>query len=366
MLLLAALTACEAEKEPLLPPSTGSIRVYTGIQSGANAPADTQQGEQLKARLIFWREGNYKNSILQGSWPTTPPYLVAEPEEGIDFYRVTNGIPYDTKHSYPVGGAHVHLTGFAPADLTSDDNYRTLLVPLEMQTGKVDFLSGDGNNKRVGTAKNPFEEGSEAEKKEKQLEFCHLTSKVLVEARRDASMQQRIAVRNVKAKLKKVEELPVQVPASFKWQVKDKANEAGGYYPERAESLPDGISLEAIKDALIVMGINQKVDSCYVYATGDHFHKGVTEDKEGKIKLTMDIEAELIPFKDGDFAYDQLTKRNWPDATVTIDTKTGNALHMGYAYKVIITFNISDIRLQGMEVDWYDGGKHFIPITPEE
>lgn len=366
VILVAALTACETEKDQLLSPSTESIRVYTGIQSGADVLAAPLQGEQLKACLVFWREGIYRDYILEDSWPLNSPYLVAKPEEGIDFYRVANGIPYDTKHSYPVGGAHVHVTGFAPADLEKTDNYQTLLVPQTMQTGKVDFLSGDGSKARTGTAEQPFEKGTEAEKKAKQLEFCHLTAKVLVEARRDASMLQRIGVRNVKVTLKQVEGQPVKVPASFKWEVTDKANEAGGYYPERAITLPDGIKLEAVKDGMIVIGVNQKVDSCYVYAAGKHYHQGESTSEVGQIDLLMDIEAELIPFKDGDFAYDQLTPRTWTNQKVMIQSTTGNSLHMGYAYKVIITFSISDIRLQGMEVEWSDGGKHFIPITPEE
>lgn len=366
VLLLATLTACEAEKDQLLPPSAGNIRVYTGTQSGADISAGTLQGEQLKACLIFWREGNYKDYILQGNWPANPPYLVAHPEEGIDFYRVANGIPYDTKHSYPVGGAHVHVTGFAPVDLETEDNYRTLLVPEAMQTGEVDFLSGDGSKARTGTAEKPFEKGTEDEKKAKQLEFCHLTAKVLVEAKRDVSMAQRIGVQNVKVTLKEVQAQPVQVPASFKWKVTDKPNEAGGYYPERVVAPSGGIKLEAIKDGMIIMGVNQKVDSCYVYAAGEHYHPGETEGGGGNITLAMDIEAELIPYKDNNWAYEQLTKRTWDNQEVTITSKTGDALHMGYAYKVIITFSISDIRLQGMEVEWSDGGKHFIPITPEE
>lgn len=369
VILVAALTACEVEKDQLLSPSTESIRVYTGIQSGADVLAAPLQSEQLKACLVFWRENIYRDSILKdegNNWP--PPYLVAKPEEGIDFYRVANGIPYDTKHSYPVGGAHVHVTGFAPADLETKDNYRTLLVPQTMQTGKVDFLSGDGSKARTGTAEQPFEKGTEAEKKAKQLEFCHLTAKVLVEARRDASMLQRIGVRNVKVTLKQVEEgQPVKVPASFKWKVTDKANEAGGYYPETAIPLPDGIKLEAVKDGMIVIGVNQKVDSCYVYAAGEHYHQGesTSEVEPINLHLLMDIEAELIPYKNNNWAYEQLTKRTW-SMEVPIQSTTGNSLHMGYAYKVIITFSISDIRLQGMEVEWSDGGKHFIPITPEE
>ncbi|EJX07579.1 hypothetical protein EVA_04311 [gut metagenome] len=40
--------------------------------------------------------------------------------------------------------------------MTTSDGYKTLIIPPELQDGKTDFLSGDGNSHRIGSASKPF------------------------------------------------------------------------------------------------------------------------------------------------------------------------------------------------------------------
>lgn len=82
----------------------------------------------------------------------------------------------------------------------------------------------------------------------------------------------------------------------------------------------------------------------------------------------MDVKAELMPFNTstGNWEEDKAQERIWTNVQVGIKSVTEGKLKMGYMYKIIITFDIYDIHLQGVEMEWDWGGKHYIPITPTE
>lgn len=296
-----------------------------------------------------------------GTW--APPYLAITPDEEIDYYRVDNHVPFNTKNSYPSDGT-LHVMGYAPSGLTSSDNYKTLLIPASMQDGRTDFLSGDGNSQRIGSAEKPFEimqEGETTEDlKNRELKFCHLTSKILVKAERHENTYQRYSVRNIEVKIKNQ-----QVPTRLEWQVIDAGNLCGGYFPA-APSAPQDITLRGTSEHLIY-GAVETLDSCYVYPTGNlqHFHGDTSAEIDGSYYLELEIRAEVLQYIDGiGFDNENPLSREWLDQSVEIKTRTGNQLKMGYQYVITLTFDIYGIHLQAVEMDWEDGGMHFIPITP--
>ena len=357
--LLLFVSAC-TQQEPVLPGDSGvPIQVYTSTRNDA---ASAALGENLRSCLIFWREDYYRNTIMQSSsW--APPYLAITPDEEIDYYRVDNHVPFNTKNSYPAGGT-LHVMGFAPAELSSSDNYRTLVIPSSLQDGKTDFLSGDGNYLRIGSAERPFEVKAENETdddlKDRELDFCHLTSKIVIQAERHESTYQRYTVRNIQVKVKNQ-----RVPTRLEWRVIDAVSLCGGYFPT-APTEPQEITLNGSSEHLLY-GAVQALDSCYVYPTGElsHFHGDSSSETPGTYNLDLDISAEVLPFVEGiGFDDENPIPREWLGQQVTITTKTGNELRMGYKYVITLTFDIYGILLQAVEMDWEDGGLHFIPITP--
>lgn len=384
--LVMIAAACTTDADQLLTESGEPMRLYTAVTGREGSDASAGRGEDLRARLLFWTIDEYhKHNTSPGElWAV--PFLNIIPTQEIDYYQVDNRIPFDTRHSYPPGNQKVHATGYAPSELTSNDNYKTLLIPDSLRNGKTDFLSGDGNAHRVGSSTDPFETIPDEESttpgiqqdamlKQKQLEFCHLTAKILVLAQRHESMAQRIGVKNVSVKL-----YGQQVPTELTWQPQTPSategnapqQEIGGYYPTKPTSKE--IALKRTTNDPIVLGQLQRVDSCYVYAGNDtHSHEegaetGNTADGSGTITLSMDVTAELMPFNTttGTWADDQTESRTWENVEVKIESKTGNQLKMGYVYRIIIIFNPYDIRLQGIEMNWESGGLHYVPITPVE
>lgn len=360
LLLFFLVPSCTQEEQPITSEESDiPIRVYTSTR---NDDASAGQGEAVKARLIFWRKNYYEETILHNNeW--APPYLAITPDEEIDYYSVDRRVPFNTKNSYPTGSA-LHVMGYAPADLTSRDNYKTLTIPDAMQDGKTDFLSGDGNSLRIGSAEKPFEVIGEGETdddlKNRELKFCHLTSKILVQAKRHENTYQRYTVRNISVTIKEQE-----VPTTLEWKVIDKETLCGGYFPANRTDKKN-IELQGPSDYLLYE-VTQAVDSCYVYPTETpltHAHEETTEVNTGTITLKLDISAEILIYTSEGFDTANPIQQKWTDQEVTIQTKTGNELKMGYKYVITLKFDIYGIQLQAVEMDWDDGGLHFIPITP--
>jgi len=192
----------------------------------------------------------------------------------------------------------------------------------------------------------------------------------VVTAQRSDKMLGRIGVRNIIATLHKQ-----QVPTQLEWkQIRDsKDSKWAGYFPTKSILLEQGITLKSFSNDPLIQTMEQRVDSCYVYAGNeDHYHPSATSDspetpqeESGKISMTLDIQAELIPVVNGAYDYNQVKKEKWNSVNVDIDSKTGEKLKMGYKYEIKITFDITGIRLQGIEMEWEEGGTHYIPITPK-
>ena len=126
------------------------------------------------------------------------------------------------------------------------------------------------------------------------------------------------------------------------------------------------IELQGPSDYLLYE-VTQAVDSCYVYPTETpltHAHEETTEVNTGTITLKLDISAEILIYTSEGFDTANPIQQKWTDQEVTIQTKTGNELKMGYKYVITLKFDIYGIQLQAVEMDWDDGGLHFIPITP--
>lgn len=361
--------ACSRETAEL-PVPDGQISVFTAVSRSGEA-ADGE-GEEVKACLLFWMSDDYHNMLKENF--SAEPFLVSLPEEKIDYYNVESAVPYNTRHSYPLGDQPLHVCGFAPASLTTEDNYKTLIIPEAMQDGKTDFLSGDGNRYRVGKTSVPFVVDDENDyvnkNKDKQLEFCHLTSKIVVSAKRSENMLGRIGVRNIKVTLH-----GQQVPTKLQWEAMpdritddENSKEWGGYLPQEPTEAKS-INLASKSKDPLVQTMEQRVDSCYVWAGNeDHFYPSSGTDDgnvEGEIEMSMDVSAELAPIVGNTIDWNQSQTQTWKELLVAIKTKTGNILKMGYKYSIIITFNINDIRLQGIEMEWDEGGTHYIPITPK-
>lgn len=357
---LALMTACSVEEREQ-PISAGKISVYTSISRSGDAVG--READGLKACLLFWQESDYHNILNEEM--SVEPFLISMPNEKINYYNVQSGVPYNTFQSYPLGDRLLHVCGFAPSSLVSYDSYKTLIIPKELQDGKTDFLSGDGNRYRVGKSSEPFvmdvkDDDYVAINQLRQLEFCHLTSKIVITAKRSEKMLGRIGVRGINVTL-----YGQKVPVKLKWK---QITETGdddfyGYFPQ--ESIGKDLKLAYKYNDPLIQTMEQRVDSCYVLANGEHFHPSeTTESESGEIRMLMDITAELIPVVNGAYDYGQISKETWKGVEVVIKSKTGTQLKMGYKYEIAIIFDVSGIRLQGIELEWDEGGLHFIPITP--
>ena len=66
----------------------------------------------------------------------------------------------------------------------------------------------------------------------------------------------------------------------------------------------------------------------------------------------------------GELEYQFLRRAEWTDRTVPIATKTGGMFYPGYRYEVLITFDSDELLLEGRNIDWEDGGEHYLPVYP--
>ena len=130
----------------------------TGSTMSVNLRA--KSGDDVKARLVFWRESDYHG--LE-SVPAIP-YCVCLPGNPINSYQSSTNLPYNTGVPYPNTYEKLHVTGYSPQELLPENgsgqdvlsgDYRTIPLTDKYKGGKSDILSCSGAY--TGSEEQPFD-----------------------------------------------------------------------------------------------------------------------------------------------------------------------------------------------------------------
>ena len=111
----------------------------------------------------------------------------------------------------------------------------------------------------------------------------------------------------------------------------------------------------------VVHGL-EKVENRFVY---DPFEELAETSAEKSLTINVAADYSLIVVNEaGELEYQFLRRAEWVDRTVSIATKTGGMFYPGYRYEVLITFDSDELLLEGRNIDWEDGGEHYLPVYP--
>jgi len=335
-------------------------------------------GDQLVPILFFWEEEVYHefNSNLSGGNLYQSPYLMVHPSRNIDFYRFDSTY-YDTQTEYPLNSV-LYATGFAPVISPRMDNggkedfHELFLFPenevsnpeSRKQIGKTDFLSCDGKEKHKGSREDPF-----GVSQAKELEFRHLTSKIVFIAQRDSEMGGKEYIKEVSVSDVSVmvegKERRLHGPWHFKWSRRDE-NEYG-YEPVATLEMDDERVFEDQYSDMLMLNREHRFDSCYVC---NPYMDGKPDTWTGGIRLKMTVEATHSFYVN----FEKKERRKWENQEVGIyqvDEETGQPTDIlienfepGKEYRIYLNFYRLGVNLVAQEVDWDEGGLHYVPVTP--
>lgn len=371
LLLVPLLAACDQATDASLSFTDVPIRVNTSVEGGGSTYAvgdeEAWVGEELPAKLFFWHEGDFKNETdklladNKGNKPT--PYFTYLMNDAITSFSFKDSRWLDTGHPYPENTA-VYATGYAPRTLLTEDEtqgFRKLTVT-ETDLQKVahcDFLSCDARSKQKGSFENPF-----GNTLDNELQFRHLTSKILVYASRHESITGQVYVRKVEATLTLSDETyKFHVPKELTWSNLNEKNPDGtdkwGYQVTDTSPLTDGLTFQDNTDDMIMVLQNKRIDSCYVCQLAN-----VTT-----TAVNLEVSAEYSYMQDFDLPYTfSWSGKNLPIKAIDdsgIET-TNNITEFkpGYVYEIYLKFYKTGVIVTAREVEWKDGGIHYVPVYP--
>lgn len=371
LLLVPLLAACDQATDASLSFTDVPIRVNTSVEGGGSTYAvgdeEAWVGEELPAKLFFWHEGDFKNETdklladNKGNKPT--PYFTYLMNDAITSFSFKDSRWLDTGHPYPENTA-VYATGYAPRTLLTEDEtqgFRKLTVT-ETDLQKVahcDFLSCDARSKQKGSFENPF-----GNTLDNELQFRHLTSKILVYASRHGSITGQVYVRKVEATLTLSDETDkFHVPKELTWSNLNEKNPDGtdkwGYQVTDTSPLTDGLTFQDNTDDMIMVLQNKRIDSCYVCQPAN-----VTT-----TAVNLEVSAEYSYMQDFDLPYTfSWSGKNLPIKAIDdsgIET-TNNITEFkpGYVYEIYLKFYKTGVIVTAREVEWKDGGIHYVPVYP--
>ena len=371
LLLVPLLAACDQATDASLSFTDVPIRVNTSVEGGGSTYAvgdeEAWVGEELPAKLFFWHEGDFKNETdklladNKGNKPT--PYFTYLMNDAITSFSFKDSRWLDTGHPYPENTA-VYATGYAPRTLLTEDEtqgFRKLTVT-ETDLQKVahcDFLSCDARSKQKGSFENPF-----GNTLDNELQFRHLTSKILVYASRHESITGQVYVRKVEATLTLSDETDkFHVPKELTWSNLNEKNPDGtdkwGYQVTDTSPLTDGLTFQDNTDDMIMVLQNKRIDSCYVCQPAN-----VTT-----TAVNLEVSAEYSYMQDFDLPYTfSWSGKNLPIKAIDdsgIET-TNNITEFkpGYVYEIYLKFYKTGVIVTAREVEWKDGGIHYVPVYP--
>ena len=369
LLLVPLLAACDQATDASLSFTDVPIRVNTSVEGGGSTYAvgdeEAWVGEELPAKLFFWHAADF-NTLTNTSKTNTPtPYFTYLMNDAITSFSFADSRWLDTGHPYPENTdnkeAFVYATGYAPRTLLTEDEtlgFRKLTVA-ETDLQKVahcDFLSCDAKSEQKGSFEHPFGNSVDNE-----LQFRHLTSKILVYASRHETITGQVYVRKVKAALTlNNNNDKFHVPNVIEW----KSNASGentdwGYGVTSTLPLTDGLTFQDNTDDMIMVLQNKRIDSCYVCQPPT-----VTT-----TAVDLKVTAEYSYLQDFSSPYEF----TWSGTNLAIreindeGEETGQSIakfRPGYVYEIYLKFYKTGVIVTAKEVEWKDGGIHYVPVYP--
>lgn len=371
LLLVPLLAACDQATDASLSFTDVPIRVNTSVEGGGSTYAvgdeEAWVGEELPAKLFFWYEGDFKNDTDKlladndGNKPT--PYFTYLMNDAITSFSFADSRWLDTGHPYPENTA-VYATGYAPRTLLKEDatsGFRKLTVT-ETDLQKVaycDFLSCDARSQQRGSFEHPF--GNTADN---ELQFRHLTSKILVYASRHESITGQVYVRKVQATLTLSDETDkFHVPKELTWSNLNEKNPDGtdkwGYKVTEYQKLEKGLNFQDNTDDMIMVLQDKRIDSCYV----------CQPTKVTTTAVDLSVTAKYSYLQDFSLPYDF----TWSGTNLPIKALDENGeettnpiteFKPGYVYEIYLMFYKTGVIVTAREVEWKDGGIHYVPVYP--
>lgn len=371
LLFVPLLAACDQATDASLSFTDVPIRVNTSVDGGGSTYAAGDEeawvGEELPAKLFFWHAADFTNNIDKlladndGNKPT--PYFTYLMNDAITSFSFADSRWLDTGHPYPENTA-VYATGYAPRTLLKEDEtsgFRKLTVT-ETELQKVadcDFLSCDARSQQRGSFEHPF--GNTADN---ELQFRHLTSKILVYASRHETITGQVYVRKVKATLTlnntNAKNDKFHVPSVIEWKEPvSGVNTEWGYQVTDTSPLTDGLTFQDNTDDMIMVLQDKRIDSCYVCQPTTVTTTAVDLSVTAEYSYRQDFSSPYeftwsgtnLPIK----ALDENGKET--DEYIT-------AFKPGYVYEIYLKFYKTGVIVTAKEVEWEDGGIHYVPVYP--
>ena len=365
LLFLPLMASCDKTSDPSISFTDVPIRVNTSVKGGSSAYAigDTWVGEELPAKLFFWHEADFSTLKSEQTTNAPTPYFTYLMNDPVTSFSFNDSRWLDTGHPYPEETS-VYATGYAPRTILEEDDtlgFRKLIVT-ETDLQKVahcDFLSCDARSKQKGSFENPF-----GNTLDNELQFRHLTSKILVYASRHESITGQVYVRKVEATLTLSDETDkFHVPKELTWSNLNEKNPDGtdkwGYQVTDTSPLTDGLTFQDNTDDMIMVLQNKRIDSCYVCQPAN-----VTT-----TAVDLSVTAEYSYMQDFDLPYTfSWSGKNLPIKAIDDSGKetTNNITEFkpGYVYEIYLKFYKTGVIVTAREVEWKDGGIHYVPVYP--
>lgn len=373
LLLVPLLAACDQATDASLSFTDVPIRVNTSVEGAGSTYADGDEeawvGEELPAKLFFWHAADFNDGtdkLLAGNDGNKPtPYFTYLMNDAITSFSFADSRWLDTGHPYPENPdkteAYVYATGYAPRTLLTEDEtlgFRKLTVT-ETDLQKVahcDFLSCDARSKQKGSFEHPF-----GNTKDNELQFRHLTSKILVYASRHESITGQVYVRKVNAILTlNNENDKFHVPSVIEWEeAASGENTEWGYQVTAYQALKDGLTFKDNTDDMIMVLQDKRIDSCYVCQPSD-----------ATTAVDLSVTAEYSYRQDFSSPYEfTWSGTNLPIKAIdndgqATDDATITAFKPGYVYEIYLKFYKTGVIVTAKEVEWEDGGIHYVPVYP--
>ncbi len=361
MILLGGMIACHADDRDEV--ATDTIRFNSRALG---------EGDQLTPVIFFWEEKVWKEFNAGGE---SHPYLIVHPSKNIDFYRFDSTY-YDTQTGYPLE-EKLYATGFAPVisfkTVNGKEDFHELFLFPEDETeqpesrekiGKTDFLSCDGGKEgHIGSLTEPFGV------KDKELEFRRLTSKIVFIAQRDEDMANKEYIKNVEIRDVKIsigdKKSRLHGPWHFKWVRQSETT--GGYEPVATLPMDDSRVFKDQYSDMLMLHQEHRFDSCYVC---NPYVEGVKTEWGSEISLEMTIEATHSFYVN----FEKSEQRVWENQKTLIyqveeGEKTEEGImnfEPGREYRIYLNFHRLGVNLIAKEVDWEEGGLHYVPIMPSD
>lgn len=363
---VSLFASCNNASDPSVSFTDVPIKVNTSVNGAGGttyAIGDTWQGEELPAKLFFWHEADFDKLNFEQTTSAPTPYFTYLMNDPITSFSFKDSRWLDTGHPYP-DGTSVYATGYAPRTILEEDpklGFRKLTVT-ETDLQKVahcDFLSCDARSEQKGSFEHPF-----GNTKNNELQFRHLTSKILVYASRHESITGQVYVRKVQATLKlNNENDKFHVPKELTWSNLNEKNPDGtdkwGYQVTVTSPLTDGLTFQDNTDDMIMVLQDKRIDSCYVCQPSD-----------ATTAVDLSVTAEYSYLQDFSSPYEfKWSGINLPIKAIdndgqATDDATITAFKPGYVYEIYLKFYKTGVIVTAREVEWEDGGIHYVPVYP--